>query len=251
MTKPLSVLGFDTSTEVLSIALSHAGQLYRVHEHCPQQQSKQLLPAIRDLMSQAGITYQDLQAIAFGQGPGSFTGVRIAASVAKTLAYASKVPLIGVSTLKILAQGQYRRSQQRGNDNALVLAGIDARMNEIYCSLYRCHQDELPHMLMPEQVTSPDHLSLPDLGLMELCGNGWPVYRDAVHLTGLSQTAQYWLQQSLPSTDENLWPDAQDLLQLAEWRYQQAVFDDPMTVLPIYLRNQVAVKKVDRKHTGC
>ncbi|MFA6037901.1 MAG: tRNA (adenosine(37)-N6)-threonylcarbamoyltransferase complex dimerization subunit type 1 TsaB [Legionellales bacterium] len=133
-----NLLIFDTATEYCSVALLTGGQTFSYDEHCKNQHAAKLLGIIDKLLAQAKINLQDLDAISFGCGPGSFTGVRIAISVAQGLAYGLHKPVIPISTLQIMAQTAY---QQQGIKRAHI--ALDARMQQIYCGVYALDENAL------------------------------------------------------------------------------------------------------------
>ena len=94
----INFLALDASTEALSLVLNYNGQTFHHFEECPQQHSQKILPLVDELLNKANCRLNDLDVIGFGQGPGSFTGVRISVAIAQGLAYACKLPLVGVST---------------------------------------------------------------------------------------------------------------------------------------------------------
>ena len=127
----MKILAIDTSTEACSAALLIDGDLQGVYKLAPREHSLLILKMIDGLLSDAGITVSELDAIAFGRGPGSFMGLRIAAGVVQGIAYAHELPVIPVSTLKAIAQ---RASEETRHQH--VLAAIDARMDEVYWAAY-------------------------------------------------------------------------------------------------------------------
>src|SRR5688572_16016384 len=144
------ILAIETATEACSVALLHGGKTLQRFEHRPQAQADLVLPMIEAVLSEAGLKTQDLDAIAYGRGPGSFTGLRIAAAVTQGIAVATGLPVIPVSTLAVIAQGVYR---VHGREK--VIAAIDARMQEIYWGYYRL-QNGLMTAVGDEQVSPPD-----------------------------------------------------------------------------------------------
>jgi tRNA threonylcarbamoyladenosine biosynthesis protein TsaB len=140
--KTLNLLAFDTSTDAMSIAVQRGqdgldGSSQVWHHSGPggAQTSAHLIPAIQDLMRQAGLTFAQLDAIAFGCGPGSFTGLRTACSVAQGLAFGAKVPVLPIDTLLCVAE-EARFQHATDLENFAVLALLDARMDELYASHY-------------------------------------------------------------------------------------------------------------------
>jgi len=131
MTAPV-ILAIDTATELCSVALLRA-ELVERSEAVGQKHSDRVLPLIDDVLREGGLQLRDVDAFAFGAGPGSFTGLRIACGVAQGLAYASKRPVIGVGNLRALAAAAFARHPRA----AVALVAIDARMHEAYCAVYR------------------------------------------------------------------------------------------------------------------
>src|SRR4051794_13102327 len=153
----MKLLAFDTSTEMLSIAVS-AGPAAAVLEHTGAggaQASAALIPAIQELLARAGLGLRDLDAIAFGRGPGSFTGLRTAAAVAQGLGFGSGVPVLAIDTLLAVAEEAWGQTGA-----SRVLAMLDARMGEVYFAAYErlddtWHVRAAPALGRPEEVPVP------------------------------------------------------------------------------------------------
>lgn len=150
------ILALDTSTEACSCALLGAGEARELFVVKPREHTKLLLPMIKDLLAECGVSLQDLDAIAFGRGPGSFTGLRIAAGVTQGLAFALDVPVVPVSTLAALAL----QGMEAGQRGPLTLACIDARIEELYWAWFRT-DGELPQLLGEETLSKPETVVLP------------------------------------------------------------------------------------------
>ncbi|WP_405597986.1 MULTISPECIES: tRNA (adenosine(37)-N6)-threonylcarbamoyltransferase complex dimerization subunit type 1 TsaB [unclassified Pseudoalteromonas] len=148
-----NILALDASTEALSIVLHFQGQTFHHFEECPQQHSQKILPLVDELLTKANCKLKDLDVIGFGQGPGSFTGVRISVAIAQGLAYSTNLPLVGVSTLAIMAQQAFEQ-----NGSLSVFPSIDARMGEIYFAHYQA-KNNLVQLVNQECVIKPDLLS--------------------------------------------------------------------------------------------
>ncbi|CAG0985689.1 partial tRNA threonylcarbamoyladenosine biosynthesis protein TsaB, partial [Gammaproteobacteria bacterium] len=136
----MKILALDTSTEFLSLALWQDGGVAVREMLAGQKHSELVLPLVRELLDEAGLQRADLDGIAFGMGPGSFTGLRIGCGVAQGLAYGANLPVVGVCTLEALAQ-------QAGADR--VIACLDARMNEVYHAAYERAGDGWREVLAP------------------------------------------------------------------------------------------------------
>ena len=165
----MNLLAIDTSAAACSLALQTGETVQVQHRHLPLQQAAQILPLLNALLQSAGLSPADLDAVAFGQGPGSFTGLRIAASVAKALAFAAGVPVIPVSSLAVLAAGIVSPASLR-------LVAVDARMDEIYWAAFETTPAGLVR-LTPDSLCRPEALP-PQRGEWQGVGNAWQVYAD-------------------------------------------------------------------------
>lgn len=227
----MQILALDTSTEACSVALWIDGEIHALHEICPRDHTQRILPLVQQVLALAGSSLHSLDAIAFGRGPGSFTGVRIGISIAQGLALGADLPMIPVSTLKTLAQGVWRRI---GCCN--VLAAIDARMGEVYSGVF--HRQDSGDWIetLPEMVISPVNLQKQYeqlQGTWATAGTGWQTYPE------LAVEKRIKLINSAICL-----PEAQDMLPLA---LQNLAKDSGLLVEqaePIYLRNQVAWNKL-------
>jgi len=216
----MNLLALDTATDACSVALYVDGTLLQRHEVAPQRHTQLLLPMVRELCAEAAITPAGLDAIALGIGPGAFTGVRVAASVAQGLAYAHALPVVEVSTLAALAQGGFRLT------GALTwLATLDARRQEIYWAHYRI-VDGLATALTAEHVTPPAAVALPDADGWRPAGTGWTAYAPAM---GTAWPA--------PATVVPVLPEARDVAVLGAARFARMGGIAPCDVAPTYLRD--------------
>ncbi len=220
----MKILGFDTSSTACSVALLIDDKVSALHRIMPMQQAQSLLPMIEELLLSNKITLDQLDAIAFGCGPGSFTGVRIAASVAQGLAYALELPVIPVSSLAALAQAAYENLQWEK-----LLVAIDARMQEAYWGAYYIHQQGLAVLINQEVVSTPKEIfSLEDdfYGV----GNAWDIYKNKIIY--------------LPrAVDVTQLPTAKAILTLAQVKYKNSEWVHARDALPVYLRETVAKKR--------
>lgn len=225
----LKILAVDTATEACSAALLVGEQVYARYEEAPRDHTRKILPMVQSLLDEAGITLADLDAIAFGRGPGSFTGVRIGIGVAQGLALGAEKPLIAVSTLAAMAQGAWRRDGARR-----VFTAIDARMNEVYFGRFE-EQSGLMVPVQEECVIDPQRLAaeLALEGEWHAIGTGFATYGEVLQLAGEQVPASApWL------------PMAEDMLPLARaaWLAGEAVAVEAAT--PVYLRDKVTWKKL-------
>ncbi|WP_179214387.1 tRNA (adenosine(37)-N6)-threonylcarbamoyltransferase complex dimerization subunit type 1 TsaB [Aeromonas veronii] len=226
----LKILAVDTATEACSAALLVGDKLFSRWEEAPRDHTRKILPMVQAVLEDAGISLSDLDAIAFGRGPGSFTGVRIGISVAQGLAFGAGVPLIGISTLAAMAQGAYRRDGAQQ-----VLTAIDARMNEVYFGRYELIDGRM--QLVGDEVVS-EPVALVDVrgklaGPVTCVGTGFETYGDT--LSGLADEL---------AVSQVRFPAAEDMLPLARaaWLAGEAVPVEQAT--PVYLRDKVTWKKL-------
>lgn len=225
------ILAIDTATEACSVALYNQGEQHGRFAVCPREHTQRVLPMVQQVLSDAGLSLNDMDAVAFGQGPGSFTGVRIAIGIAQGLALGAELPMVGISTLAAMAQGALRKVGA-----TRVLAAIDARMGEVYWGEYQYHAkgewlgEQSERVLNPQQAR--ERLRHYD-GVWAGVGTGWQSYPDLAQNVDLTVT-----------DGQILLPDAQDMLPLAvaAWQKGRAVAVENAT--PVYLRNEVTWKKL-------
>jgi tRNA threonylcarbamoyladenosine biosynthesis protein TsaB len=222
----MRILAIETATEACSAALGIDDSCHQRFELVPRQHTQKILPMIDDLLQEADIKVSDLDAIAFGQGPGAFTGVRIAIGVIQGLAFAHDIPVIPVSSLAALAQ-------HYANDHDKVAAAIDARMQEIYWGLYQKNEAGLMQAVLEEIVCSPTKLpTLPD-GQWFGAGSAWQTYPDELKRQFKNQILGF---------EGSAYPSAKDILTLAKPIYQENGAISVEQASPVYLRNKVANK---------
>ncbi|RME33206.1 MAG: tRNA (adenosine(37)-N6)-threonylcarbamoyltransferase complex dimerization subunit type 1 TsaB [Gammaproteobacteria bacterium] len=220
----MKLLALETATEACSVALWLDGELLVRHEVAPRRHAALLLPMAQELLAEGEIPLAALDAVAFGRGPGGFTGLRIAAGAAQGIAIAGALPVVPVSTLAALAQGCHRRTGA-----ATVLAALDARMGEVYWGLFRL-QEGLMAAVGPESVSPPEEVTFPGPEAEAGCGSGWARYRE--ELAGALQ--------SLPALLEpEALPHAADLARLAVAAFAAGTALPPERAQPCYLRDRV------------
>lgn len=227
----MRILAIDTATEACSVALWNDGKTGAHFELCPREHTQRILPLVQQQLSDGGVTLADLDALAFGRGPGSFTGVRIGIGIAQGLALGADLPMIGVSTLMTMAQGAWRKTGA-----TRVLAAIDARMGEVYWAEYQRNEEGVWHGEETESVLKPEAVNarLKNLsGNWATVGTGWPAWPDLAQDSGLTLT-----------DGEILLPAAEDMLPLACQRLARQQTVAVEAAEPIYLRNEVAWKKL-------
>ena len=221
----MKILAIDTVTEMCSVALFVDGQILQHSELVKQSHTDVILPMIEQLLSEANIHLNALDAIAFTRGPGSFTGLRVCAGVTQGLALAYDIPVVPVSSLAVLAQGAWRL------DNAKqVLACIDARRGEVYWACYQL-ADELMQLIGQEQVSSPLSVHTATNTSWHGVGTGFDTFQAELNNNPAV---------SLSSVQAQRFPLAQDVLPLAIQAVINKEFVEASAALPVYLRDNVA-----------
>ncbi len=221
----MKLLAIDTSTEACSAALSIDGEINELYQLAPRQHTTLILPMIDKLLAEAGLQPQQLDALAFGCGPGSFTGVRIATGVIQGIALGAELPVAPISTLATIAQQGFDRS-----DAEYAFAAMDARMQEIYWGVYQRDHQGLAVLQGLETVGPAGEVEKPKVKGLGV-GSGWQVYQDelSAHLQGCVLDFQ-----------AELLPRASAIAKIALTDNQQ--FVPVEQAMPVYLRNNVAKK---------
>lgn len=243
MTHSLKFLAFETSTEMMSVALSVGDQTWHLHTQGGANASAQLIPSIHNLLAQAQLTLADLTALVIGQGPGSFTGLRTACSVAQGLALGAKLQVIAVDTLMVVAEDARAKLPTPLTSHVSVV--IDARMGEVYGGAYAWHEASAQwQSAVPLCVGPPAHVAqalITDHAASGvLAGNGFDVDADAF-------SAALATRRNAPVTCVPAVPHALALLRLAPalWAAGKAVA--PEAVQPLYIRDKVAQTTTERE----
>ncbi len=225
------ILALDTSTENCSVALSVDGDVISRSEISPRGHTTKILPMVDEVLQQAGITLNDMDALAFGRGPGSFTGVRIGVGIAQGLAFGAALPVIGISTLAAMAQGSYRK---HGVEH--VAAAIDARMSEVYWGRFARQHNGDWKTVDHECVIAPQNLvdktEADDL-MWFFAGTGWQAYKEQLDVIAL---------RGKPS--DILYPEAEDIAFLAHFELEKGNTVMAEEASPVYLRDKVTWKKL-------
>jgi len=222
----MKLLAIDTSTEFCSAALWLDGEVRTQRVHAGQLHSALLLPMVDTLLAEAGLALRQLDGIAYGAGPGSFTGLRIACAVTQGLAFGADLPVFGVSTLASIAQ---QTQAER------VLTVLDARMAEVYWAAY----ERVPNgwMCVVEPVlSSPESVYLPDDRAWTGAGNGWNVLEVAGVRVASDIEGKY----------VEIMPDAAAIAVLAAPAFARGEGIDAALAAPIYLRDKVAMTTSER-----
>ena len=223
----MNLLALDTSTEFLSLALQLGVKSFSHYQHAGQAASQLVLPQIQALLDSANIKLCDLDGIAFGAGPGAFTGVRVACGVAQGLGFGANLPVVGVNTLLASAQAS-------GHER--VIACLDARMGEIYHAAFERKNGEWIELSVT-RVCKPEAAPVLDGGWVGV-GSGWAVYGEI-----LSNIYAKNLTKTLP----NITPTAEAILQLAIPIFAAGKAKPASEAAPIYIRNRVALTTLERE----
>ena len=228
----MKILAIETSTEACSVALVHGQEILARSELAPRRHGELVLPMADSLLAEAGMSRQALEGIAVGRGPGAFTGVRLAISLAQGMAMALDLPVVTVSSLQALAM-------EEGGESDDILAVIDARMGEIYAAAYRRGAEGLPEPRSDEWVGPPASLTVPSDGRWSVVGTGWATYAAQLNERIGSVAAH----------DGARYPQARNvaLLALSDFRAGKGVSAEH--ALPVYLRDKVALTLAEQgKH---
>ncbi|MGH8751880.1 MAG: tRNA (adenosine(37)-N6)-threonylcarbamoyltransferase complex dimerization subunit type 1 TsaB [Burkholderiales bacterium] len=223
----MNILALDTSGDYCSLALWLDGEVISREERAQQNHSEVLLPLLDTFLRENKITLDDLDGIAFGAGPGSFTGLRIACGVAQGLAFAKNLPLAGICTLQALAQAMLGEK---------VIACLDARMGEIYHATYE-KRNERWHAIQEPGLCLPQQAPLVGGDGWIACGNGFAVYAEK-----LQQRYHRNLREVFPDSV----PRAREMAQLAVPVFERGEGCKAEQAAPLYLRNKVALKTAER-----
>lgn len=224
----MRLLALDTASALCSAALLLDGRLVTREFATPREHAKLLLPMIDELLREAGASLADLDAIAFGRGPGSFTGLRVAASVAHGLSFGAGLPLIPVSDLRALALQAMDRAGGAGGPVDIACC-MDARMGEVYAAAFRLGADAVLPADAAERVVRPAEFR-PEGSFGLLIGRGFEAYREALAPLRSPDAVEF----------ADAEPRARDVARLAEADWAQGLRTAESGALPVYLRDDVA-----------
>lgn len=229
----MKLLALDTSSEGCSAALWLDGRITERFEVAPRGHTRLLMPMVRELLAEQGLTPSDLDALAFARGPGSFTGLRIATGVIQGLAWGLDIPVVPVSSLAAVAL-QAMEKHQLGEED-LVAVAFDARMGEVYWGTFQA-RDGVPVPLADERVCPPSAVALPDggTGRWTGAGSGW-AFANNMPSAVTARVAR---------VDDTLVPRAADVARLAEQGYRNGEAVPAEQAQPVYIRDEVAWKKL-------
>lgn len=224
----MQLLAIDTSTEFCSAALWLDGTLHTRRVRAGQSHSALLLPMVDELLQEAGLCLRELDGIAYGSGPGSFTGLRIACAVTQGLAFGADLPVVGVSTLESIAQQ---------TDADRVLTVLDARMAEVYWAAY-ARTPSGWHSVLEPVLSAPECVQVPDDRDWVGAGNGF---------TALATILLPRLQSQLTPIHVDLMPAAAAIAVLAAPMFARGEGIDAALAAPLYLRDKVAMTTHERR----
>jgi tRNA threonylcarbamoyladenosine biosynthesis protein TsaB len=227
----MNLLAIDTSTDFCSVAASRGEALFSRHERAGQRQAETILGMVDAVLVEAGIDLVQIDGIAYGEGPGSFTGLRIAAAVTQGLALARGTGVIGVGSLLAL-------SEEAGSDAASgrVIACLDAHMGEVYHAAYRRAGAGWEEVSAPG-IYRPEAVPLAPGGNWTGCGDGFAAYRERLAAR---------LGECVSAIRPGAAPSARAVLKLAMPRFAAGEAKDAATAVPVYLRDKVALKTSER-----
>ena len=231
----MKLLAVDTSSLACSVAFGDGGAVAERHEERAREHTRLLVPMIRDVMAAAGAQLRDLDAIVLGNGPGSFIGMRIAASVAQGLAHAAGLRIVPVSSLAAVAAGVFDET-----DAGEVAVAQDAHMNEVYLGAYRRGADGLPVPVFPERLHTQayvDEFDESPAGKRVAAGFGWQRYPALAAAN----------EGRISTTSAVLYPRARWLLPLGRAGIGNGLDVSPEEIVPAYLRARVAEKPADKR----
>ena len=227
------LLAFDTSTEQMSIGVSVDGRRFVLDAPGGAAASATLIPSLLRLLGEAGIGIGDLDAIAFGRGPGAFTGLRTACAVAQGLAFGAGKPVLAIDTLAAVAEAA-RLALDPAAEEFDVWVAMDARMDEIYAARYRWHDQRwservAPQLIGPAALDARWRAEPPGV----IAGNALAAFGAALHPGHARCVA-------------DAMPHARALLALAEAAWRDGAAIDAAQALPLYLRDKVAQTTAER-----
>lgn len=224
----MKLLALETSTDQCSVALLADGEVRERVQSAAHAHAELILPMVESLLAEAGLSLRQLDALAFGRGPGAFTGVRVATAVVQGLAFGAERPVVPVSDLMAVAAGAHRQHGARR-----VLACLDARLQEVYWCAYEVTAPDHLRECVAEQLGGADQVQ-PPAGRWFGAGSGFAVYRSQL---------QAGLGGNLDGEDAALLPAARDVASLAARLFAEGHAVSADAALPVYLRDQVATPK--------
>jgi tRNA threonylcarbamoyladenosine biosynthesis protein TsaB len=231
----MNLLAFETSTRQLSVALWHYGERIERDVDLPNGGSEVVLPWVHELLAEGELTLAQIDGIAYGAGPGGFTGLRLACGVAQGLAFGLDRPVIGVGSLEVLARTAFEATGAKK-----VFTCVDARMNEVYSAAWLL-RDGIPFPVLPPMVSAPTEVHTPNGADWLACGDGFASYGEALGgvLSGV-----------VAHIRSDLYPSAGALAALAARRFARNEGVDAALAMPMYVREKVALTTAERLARG-
>lgn len=223
----VKLLAIETATECCSAALLSGDEVIAVSEIAPRRHNEIILSMCERVLALGDVSLGQLDGVAFGRGPGAFTGVRLAASVTQGIALAQDLPVVPVSSLAALAQAAHHKHQ-----STQTLPCIDARMQEVYYALYELSQDEIMQLTGDEYVIKP---ALIEIEVSDDCigvGTGWGAYAKILLARCRKEITYY----------ADALPQAEYIAKLGKYYFEQGCHVPAVQALPVYLRDNVAEK---------
>jgi len=232
----MNLLAIDTSTDFCSVAASRGEALVFRHEPAGQRQAEMILDMVGAVLIDAGLDLAQIDGIAFGAGPGSFTGLRIAAGVTQGLALARGLGVVGVCSLLAIAEQAAEEVSDEAAD-ARIVSCLDAHMGEVYHAAYRRAGARWEEVSAPG-LYKPETVPVVPGGGWTGCGDGFAAYRER-----LAARLEGCVSEIRPESG----PTARAVLKLAMPRFAAGEALDAAAALPVYLRDKVALKTSERK----
>jgi len=223
------ILSIETSTEACSVAVSISGVVNEKFELAPRRHAELVLPMVRSLLAEAELSLQDVDAIAFGRGPGSFTSLRIGIGVVQGLAWGADLPVVPVSSLAALAQTAYE--QETGPEISRICVAMDARMQEVYSAEFEMGVNGLVQPISTERVCPPQAIVVDEPRTTCGAGNGFERYPE-LDLLGAK----------LAICMPDCWPRAGAVCRLAAAWLEEHSPLPAAQAQPVYIRDKVAEK---------
>lgn len=234
----MKLLAIDSTTEACSVALLEDNACREIYKLAPREHSQQLLPMVDQILADSETSLKQLDGIAFGCGPGSFTGLRICAGLVQGLAYGADLPVVPISSLAALAQTAFDQQQVKSDQH--LIAAIDARMDELYwqCFYFEKGLATAIESTPKERLSPPEQLISPienksSSGVVGV-GSGWN-YADRIAFKPIDHC------------DPELLPRASGVVALAQRDFQQGLLLSADEAIPTYVRNEVTWKKINEQ----
>ncbi|HVE44111.1 MAG TPA: tRNA (adenosine(37)-N6)-threonylcarbamoyltransferase complex dimerization subunit type 1 TsaB [Gammaproteobacteria bacterium] len=221
----MKLLLLDTSTSACTVALLKGEAVHLQHHVAPMQHAKLILPMIDALLKESHLTCADLDAVAYGVGPGSFTGTRIANSTAQGIGFACQLPIVPLSSLACLAQTAVKKHGWQK-----LLVAVDARMNQIYWAKYVRSETGEVSLVGEEQLSLPSKVTVPADGDWYAVGDAWEKYASVL------ETRLGFRPVEIGAT---LLPEADACIGLARAKFEQGGWIQAAEATPNYLVSQI------------